>query len=56
MAFVIYLVCCGMHGVLMSYLDISVAQWEYWISLTILIASWICGREYEARRRNNDTK
>ena len=51
MAYIIFLICGSMNGVLMSHLDISIASWEYWISLTIVIASWICGREYEDKRK-----
>ena len=51
MAYVIYLICVAMNSVLMHHLDISTAQWEYWVSLTLIIASWICGREYEEKRK-----
>ncbi len=51
MAYVIYLICLGMLGVLMHHLGISMAQWEYWAFLTLIVASWISGREYEEKRR-----
>ena len=50
MAYVIYLICCGMNGVLMSHLGLSLGRWEYWVSMTLIIVSWICGREYENKK------
>lgn len=49
MAYVIYLICVGMNSVLMHHLDISIIQWEYWASLTLIVIVWICGREYESK-------
>lgn len=49
MAYVIYLICCGIHGVLMYHLDISWTQWEYWALYALIIVSWICGREWGER-------
>ena len=51
MAYVIYLTCCAMNSVLMNSLGVSMSQWEYWISLALIIASWIGGREYEDKRK-----
>ena len=56
MAYVIYLICVAMNGVLMSHLGLSLERWEYWVSLTLIIVSWISGREYEEKRRNNNTQ
>ena len=50
MAYVIYLICCAMNGVFMHHLGISAGQWEFWASTTLIIVSWICGREYECKR------
>ena len=47
MAYVIYLICVGMNSVLLHHLGLSVAQWEYWLSITLIIVAWICGREYK---------
>jgi len=51
MAYVIYLICCAIYGVLMSHLNLSIWQWEYWIGLALIVVSWICGREYEDKRK-----
>lgn len=51
MAYVIYLICCAMHGVLMSHMNISMGQLEYWLSLILIIASFVCGAEYADKRK-----
>jgi hypothetical protein len=52
MAYFIYLVCVAMNSVLMHHLDISITQWEHWASLTLIIISWICGREHQNKYNN----
>lgn len=50
MAYVIYLICVAMNSALMSHLGLSIDRWEYWVSITLIIVSWICGREYESNK------
>lgn len=56
MAYMIYLICISMNSVLMHHLDISMTQWEFWVSLTLIIVAWMCGREYEYKQENNKTE
>ena len=49
MAYVIYLICVGMNSVLMHHLDMSIIQWEYWASLTLMVIAYICGTENKSR-------
>ena len=52
MAYTIYLICVAMNSVLMSHLDISLTQWEYWVSLTLMVVSWMCGTEYGNKHKS----
>jgi hypothetical protein len=54
MAFIIYLICCAMHGVLMSHMNVSLGQWEYWVAFALIAISFICGREYENKHKQSD--
>ena len=54
MAYVIYLICCAMHGVLMSHMNVSLGQWEYWVAFALMAISYICGREYENKHEQSD--
>lgn len=53
MAYVIYLICCAIHGVMMAHLDVSIVSLEYWISFSTIIAAWMCGRTYEKTQQND---
>lgn len=50
MAYVVYLFCVSFNSVLMWHLGISLGDWEYWVSLGLIITAYICGREYEEKR------
>jgi len=51
MEYIIYLFCVSFNSVLMHCLGISLGDWEYWISLGLIITAFICGREYEDKRK-----
>ena len=52
MEYTIYLICVAMNSVLMSHLGISLTQWEYWVFLTLMVVSWMCGIEYGNKHKS----
>lgn len=46
----IFYFCSGLYGVMMSICGYTVASWPFWVGLTLIITSHICGREIGDRR------
>lgn len=45
MAYIIYLVLCGLNGVMLSTANISPADWQFWVSILCVVGAWLCGKE-----------
>jgi hypothetical protein len=44
MADIIYLICCGVMGVMCHLCDINMTSLEYWIMVTLVIVPYYCGK------------
>lgn len=50
MAYIIYLFCLSFNSVLLHHFGISLGDWEWWVSVGLMVTAHICGREYEGKR------
>ena len=46
MAYILFLICCGINGAMMTHNGLSFVSWEYWVCLMLPIVSWMLGRMY----------
>ena len=51
MEYIIYLLCLSFNSVLLRHFGVSFGDWEWWVSVGLMITAFICGREYENKRR-----
>lgn len=41
----VYIVCCGVYGLVTAICGYGVATWQFWVGLILIIVSHISGRE-----------
>lgn len=44
MAYIIYLVLCGLQGFTCAMADIEIKNWKYWVLFGCVIGAYFCGK------------
>ena len=44
MTFIIYLILCGVSGVVLASAGVSITDWQFWVETGCICGAYMCGR------------